>query len=305
MVAIKTGGVVTPLDIAQGRGDGVPARPEQRTRRLRPARLRPPHAGDERPLERVQRVQQGRLVTRRRATRLPLSGGRSRASRSSLAGARRAQLNPKLAQARRACDRAATCRALRHAWSGTRRATARRTFPPTRQTRTTRETSTSTSSPTTSTTRASRPPGRRTTHSTRPSAQAVRDRGMGTLGHRRPALRRADGRLRQEPSTHGAARLLLEQAGLDLGPREQASQSRCLSPRDHAARPLRQRLPLCRRAILVGPCRVTVALRRAQSVGNQRPDTDAGQHRRCRVESDVSRETRPQNSRMRVRRRRR
>ena len=61
----------------------VPARPQQRARRVRSARLRPPDAGDERPLERVQRLQQGRLVTRRRATRLPPSGGRSRASRSS------------------------------------------------------------------------------------------------------------------------------------------------------------------------------------------------------------------------------
>ena len=51
-----------------------------------------------------------------------------------------------------------------------------------------------------------------------PSQQAVRDRRVGPLGNRRPAVRRAHGRFRAEPFPGGVPRVLQRQAGLDLGP---------------------------------------------------------------------------------------
>ena len=53
-----------------------------------------------------------------------------------------------------------------------------------------------------------------------------------------PAVRRAHGRVREEPSAHRVPRLLQRETRLDLGSREQAAQPRRVSASDHAARPL-------------------------------------------------------------------
>jgi hypothetical protein len=68
--------------------------------------------------------------------------------------------------------------------------------------------------------------------------KTVRHRRVGTLGDRRPRLRRADGRVRPQPSAGRAPRVLLEQARVDLGPREQAAKPRRLSAGHRTARSL-------------------------------------------------------------------
>ena len=75
MVAIKTGGIVTPLGIAQGKGDGFLLELNRVLAGFGAGRLRPADAGDERALERVLRVQPRRLLARAAATRPPRSAG--------------------------------------------------------------------------------------------------------------------------------------------------------------------------------------------------------------------------------------
>ena len=98
MLALKTGPSVTPLDIAQGRGDGFrSSRSTARWRELRAARLRPPASGDERPLERVLRVHEELAARRARGdSTAGRPGARSRASPSLARGGPAAELNPKL-----------------------------------------------------------------------------------------------------------------------------------------------------------------------------------------------------------------
>ena len=162
MLALKTGAERHAARHRPGARRRVPARAQQRAGGLRAARLRPPAAGDERPLERVLRVHEGRRLEGPAL----LDGGVPagvRAHRPPRARRPGGRAQPEAAQARRALRSAATSRGRRRASSGTRRATERRTSRRTRLAPTTRETGTSTSSRTISTTRGSRLRGRRTT----------------------------------------------------------------------------------------------------------------------------------------------
>jgi hypothetical protein len=54
--------------------------------------------------------------------------------------------------------------------------------------------------------------------------QAVRDPRVGSVGHRRPRVREAHGRLGEDTPPRGAAVVVPEQGGVDLRPRDEAAQ---------------------------------------------------------------------------------
>ena len=158
MLAIKTGGIVAPRDRA-GRGDSFLLE-LNRVLAAFGARLRPAHAGDERPLERVRGLQSRRILSRPAVfdSRLPEGVRPDRDHRPRRSGSadqcEAAQARPTGDPSRSAADPGED--GLEPA--GLRTRTSRRTPLP----RTTRATRTSMWWPTTSTTRASRRPGTRT-----------------------------------------------------------------------------------------------------------------------------------------------
>src|SRR5262249_42096754 len=68
--------------------------------------------------------------------------------------------------------------------------------------------------------------------------QAVRDRRMGSLGNRRPRVRRAHGCIRAEPRTDRVPLVLQQQARVDLGPVHEAAEPYRVPARHHASRRL-------------------------------------------------------------------
>ena len=234
MLALKTGAHPATRHRA-GPRRLLARRPERRARRLRRARVRPPDAGDERALERVLRLQQGRLVTRRALLDRVLPQG-VRADRD-LRSRRVARVHERAAaQARPAwsglrpaadpgADRLEPAGLRRAGHSGQfgggllpggrlRRRGRERHLPPVDGGGVGRE-------------RGAVPPV---------PAQALRDRGVGPLGHGRPRVRRAHGRLRADPFAHGVPLVLQQQAGIALGSRLEAAEPRRLPQADHAAR---------------------------------------------------------------------
>ena len=66
--------------------------------------------------------------------------------------------------------------------------------------------------------------------------QALRDRRVGSLGGRRPGVRRADGRVRQVAPSRRVRRVLHRSGGIALGSRDEAPQPCGVSAADHSPR---------------------------------------------------------------------